>query len=98
MVDLSSPRTAITMIPKDKPSNIQKLDLSLDPKKTKERENQTKEAIRRYNESFGTIDYEKAYLPLFEVLWYGQMPCNDVKGLTSETLDELSFIKKCYWK
>ena len=26
------------------------------------------------------------------------MPCFDVKGLTSEAKDELSFIKRCYWK
>ena len=26
------------------------------------------------------------------------MPCNDIRGLTSEARDELSFIKKCYWK
>ena len=98
MVVPSSSKATTTMQPKDPPSNIQKLDLSLDPEKTEERENQTKEAIRRYNESFGALDLEKTYLPLFELLWYGQMPCNDVKGLTSETPDELSFIKKCYWK
>ena len=98
MVGLSSSRTTNTMKHKGKSPNIQKLDLSLDPEKSEERENQTKDAIRRYNESFGALDLEKTYLPLFELLWYGQMPCNDVKGLTSETLDELSFIKKCYWK
>ena len=26
------------------------------------------------------------------------MPCFDVKGLTSKAKDELSFIKRCYWK
>ena len=40
----------------------------------------------------------KSYKQLFELLWYSQMPCFDVKGLTSEAKDELSFLKKCYWK
>ena len=26
------------------------------------------------------------------------MPCFDVKGLTSETKDEISFLKRCFWK
>ena len=81
-----------------KPRNIQKLDLSLDPNKKEERENQTRNAIRRYDEDFGLIDLEKSYHSLFELLWYGQMPCTDVRGITSEMKDELSFLKKCYWK
>ena len=83
---------------KSKPLNIQKLDLSLDPNKKEERDNQTKNAIKRYDESFGKIDLEKSYQAIFELLWHGQMPCNDIKGLTSQAKDELSFIKKCYWK
>ena len=35
---------------------------------------------------------------IFDLLWYGQLPCTDVKGLTSEIKDELSFSKKCYGK
>ena len=35
---------------------------------------------------------------MFELLWYSQLPCLDVKGITSEERDELSFIKRCYWK
>ena len=35
---------------------------------------------------------------MFELLWYSQMPCFDVKGLTSKVKDELSFLKKCMWK
>ena len=81
-----------------KPPTIQKLDTSLDPTKTEERDNQTKEAIQRYEDSFGSIDMEKSYSSLFELLWYAQMPCVDVKGITSEAKDEISFIKRCYWK
>ena len=35
---------------------------------------------------------------MFELLWYSQMPCFDVKGLTSIAKDEVSFLKKCFWK
>ena len=41
---------------------------------------------------------EKSYEPMFELLWYSQMPCIDIKGITSEQKDELSFVKRCYWK
>ena len=41
---------------------------------------------------------DKKYEAYFELLWYGQLPCTDVKGLTSGFKDELSFLKKCYWK
>lgn len=81
-----------------KPPNIRKLDLSLDPNKKEERDNQARAAIRHYDENFGKIDLERSYPALFELLWYGQMPCTDVRGITSEVKDELSFLKKCYWK
>ena len=35
---------------------------------------------------------------MFQLLWYSQMPCFDVQGLTSKAKDELSFLKKCFWK
>ena len=41
---------------------------------------------------------EKSYFPVFELLWYAQMPCVDVKDITSERQDEMSFIKRCFWK
>ena len=41
---------------------------------------------------------DKSYEALFELLWYSQMPCFDVKGLTSDAKDEISFLKRCFWK
>ena len=81
-----------------KPLNIQKLDMSLDPDRTEDREKREKEAFDEYQENFGSLNYEKSYHSLFELLWYGQLPCVDIKGITSEVQDELSFIKRCYWK
>ena len=35
---------------------------------------------------------------MFNLLWYTQLPCSDVRGYTSDVKDELSFVKRCYWK
>ena len=86
------------MLPVMKPPNIAKLDLSLDPTRNHERMRLVKERINRYEASFGSLDYDQSYSALFEMLWYSQMPCFDIKGLTSQVKDELSFLKRCYWK
>ena len=70
----------------------------MDPDKSEERERKTNNSINAYNKNFGSLDMENSYLPLFELLWYSQMPCVDVKGITSERKDEISFIKRCFWK
>lgn len=82
----------------EKPVHLQTLDFSLDPTKDKERMEKTKEVLRTYRERYGDLDFDKAYQSMFSLLWYSQLPCNDVYGLTSSTKDELSFIKRCYWK
>ena len=81
-----------------KPSNIQRLDLTLDPSKKEERVAQMNEAVHSYEERFGGLDLETSYMPLFKALWYSTLPCSDIKGVTSEVKGELSFLKKCYWK
>ena len=81
-----------------KPANIQRLDLVLDPTRAEERETQIKKSFDSYEKRLGELDLDKSYIPLFELLWYSELPCNDIKGVTSEVNDELSFIKRCYWK
>ena len=54
--------------------------------------------MREYHEKFGGLEFEKIYQPMFDLLWYTQLPCSDVRGWTSDVKDELSFIKRCYWK
>ena len=81
-----------------KPPNIQKLETSLDPNKEEERALRKRQEIHKFEETLGSLDMEKSYEPLFELLWYGQMPCSDVREITSREKDELSFIKRCYWK
>jgi hypothetical protein len=79
-------------------SSIQKLSLALDPSREEERKEKFNELKRRYNEMYGDLDMEKAYRNLFEILWYSQLPCFDVKNITSDNYDELSMVKRCYWK
>ena len=79
-------------------NRIQKFELALNPAMKEEQQQQVQRTIDTYNEQFGKLDMEKAYEPLFELLWYSQMPCFDVKGMTSSFKDEISTIKRCYWK
>ena len=85
-------------VSKEKPLNIQRLEILLDPSKEKERAIQKENAINDYYQKFGNLDSEKAYKAMFDLLWYTQLPCSDVRGYTSDVKDELSFIKRCYWK
>ena len=81
-----------------RPENIKNIEVSMDPTKKAERQKRSNEALQRYEETFGSLDMDKSYNALFELLWYSQMPCFDLKGLTSKAKDELSFLKKCFWK
>ena len=69
----------------------------MDPGKTEEREKQEKLAFDTFDTLFGSLDMEKSYGKLFELLWYGQLPCFNVPSITSDEKDEL-FLKRCYWK
>ena len=80
------------------PENIKKLEVSIDPTKVEERLVKKRKAVQDYEENFGSLDFEKSYSSLFELLWYGQLPCTDVRGITSEIKNEMAFIKRCYWK
>ena len=51
-----------------------------------------------YHKNFGQMDITKSYEKLFELLWYTRLPCFDVKGITSKERDEMSVIKRCYWR
>ena len=79
-------------------TGIQTLNMMLDPSKTKDREKKIGLAQEKYNKDFGELDLAKSYVKLLELLWYSRLPCFDVKGLTSEQKDEMSVIKRCYWR
>ena len=78
--------------------HLQRLDIALDPTKGEERQEIVETAIQDYNNRYGKFDFENAYDSMLTLLWYSQLPCHDVAGITSTIMDELSFIKRCYWK
>ena len=77
---------------------IKKLNTVFDPWKVEEREEAIRKARAQYDNEFGSMDVAKSYKSLFEILWYSQLPCFDVENITSEFKDEMSLIKRCYWK
>ena len=82
----------------DEPPGINKLNTALNPAKSQERKEAVQKAKTQYNNEFGSMDLAKSYESLFELLWYSQLPCFDVRNITSTYKDEMSLIKKCYWK
>ena len=74
------------------------MNLVFDPSKVEERKARVKEAKMQYDKEFGSMDVAKSYKSLFEILWYSQLPCYDVRSITSEYMDEMSLVKRCYWK
>ena len=74
------------------------MNTALDPAKSQERKEAVEKAKTQYNNEFGSMDLVKSYKSLFELLWYSQLPCFDVRNITSTHKDEMSLIKKCYWK
>ena len=80
------------------PYNIQRLDLAFNPEMRQLRENKELEEKEEYDRNFGQIDIKESYRNLFELLWYSQLPCFDIRNLTSRVRDEISVVKRCYWK
>ena len=81
-----------------RPVHLQKLDTLIDPTKSKERAEKVQATMLAYKDRFGAFEFDKGYQSMFNLLWYSQLPCSDVSGITSSVRDELSFIKRCYWK
>ena len=44
------------------------------------------------------MDLDKSYPSIFELLWYSQLPCFDVKDVTSKKSGQFGLIKGCSWK
>ena len=84
-------------VPEESPG-IAKLSKMLDPSKAEERRQLIAEARERFYQDFGDLNYKVAYQSLFELLWYSQLPCFDIRNITSKEKDEMSLVKKCYWQ
>ena len=81
------------------PPGIKSMNLQLDPSMETERLIEIRNAKDDYDEEFGSMEKTaQAIQNLFEILWYSQLPCFDIKDITSDIKDEMSVIKRCYWK
>ena len=67
----------------------------LNPEKVDVRKKSLSDARKRYNNLFGGLDLDSK---LFEILWYTQLPCFDISGITSNVSDDTALLKRCYWK
>ena len=68
--------------------NLSKLELIYNPTKADGRKRLVTRARESVKETFSNMDLEKSYPALFEVLWYSQLPCFDVKDVTSKERDQ----------
>ena len=73
------------------------LEYAINPVYRTESESLTASAISDVAANFDGMD-KKSYANLFEILWYKQLPCFDVKGTTSEENNQHAMIKYCEWK
>ena len=74
------------------------LELSFNPRMKAERDRMAHQAEMDVKSNFKSMDLENSYDALFEVLWYTQLPCFDVKGITSDHKDDFGLLKACVWK
>ena len=82
----------------DAPIGIQKLGIIFNPCLASEKVKLEQSSRMKYQKTFGSMDMQKSFKSLFELLWYSQLPCFDVANVTSKFKDEISLIKRCYWK
>ena len=80
------------------PIGIQKLNMIFNPCLTSEKERIRNKSKEEYQRTIGSMDMKKSFESLFQLLWYSQLPCFDVENITSKVKDEMSLIKRCYWK
>ena len=74
------------------------MELSFNPTMIPERKKMAQRAKEDVKKNFALMDLKNSYDSLFEVLWYTQLPCFDVNGITSTKKDEFGLLKSCSWK
>ena len=82
----------------DAPPGIKKLNMLLDPSKQHDKQSKVDDAKVQFEKDFGGLDLKKSFSNLVELLWYSQLPCFDLQNITSKNPDEMSLLKRCYWK
>ena len=61
-------------------------------------EETAKKSRTSYNQNFKSMNLQKSYKSLFEILWYSQLPCFDVEEVTSTSFGQYGMLKHCNWK
>ena len=79
------------------PEEVSILEYSINPSYKKDSESLSAQAIRDVHSTFDAMT-EKGYRSLFEILWYKQLPCFDVRNTTSDKNNQHGMIKYCEWK
>ena len=74
------------------------LKLQMDPAYVITKETLTKPRREQMRALFKKLDKTSSYKTFFSLMWYSNLPCSDVYGITSEKPYESSLIKACYWK
>ncbi len=72
--------------------------LMLDPALMMVRESLVLPSRNQFIEMFARLNITQSFELLFRMLWYSNLPCFDVYGVTSERPFEKGIIKGCFWK
>ena len=68
--------------------STEKLELTFNPARKAEHLQDMEAQRQEAREMYENMDFEKGYRGIFEMLWYSQMPCFDIKDVTSSKNDE----------
>jgi hypothetical protein len=72
--------------------------LLLDPVMKKVKESLVLPEKNKFLDMFQRLNITASFELLFRILWYSNLPCFDVYGVTSEKPYEKGIIKACLWK
>ena len=84
---------SMTVVDPDNP-----LELIFNPEKQGDRDVLINNAKKEYRDNYSGMDIKTSYNALFEILWYTQIPCFDVRKITSTEQHQHGMIKSCIWK
>ena len=68
--------------------STEKLDLTFNPARHVEYMLDMEAQRAEARDMYENMDMEKSYQGIFELLWYSQMPCFDIKEITSSANNE----------
>ena len=82
---------------KKKVKELNAVELAFDPALKPLAEMIKKQSLANTRQMFQNLNSTAARYNLFEILWYTQLPCFDVRDTTSIKDKQYSMLKSCYW-